>query len=152
VPTSVMRTTGFGPNTFALESFVDELAYAARIDPYRYRQRLLAGNARALRLLDRVAVLSGWGKPLPKGHGRGIAVANAFGSYIAQVIEAAVDGPDVRVLRVTSAVDPGRVLDPGIAKSNIECGVIYGLSYCKSEITFDKGAVVQSNFDAYELP
>jgi isoquinoline 1-oxidoreductase beta subunit len=152
VPTSVMRTTGFGPNTFAVESFVDELAHAAGADPYRYRQRLLAGNPRALRLLDRAASLGGWGRPLPEKHGRGIAVADAFGAYIAQVVEVAVDGPEVRVLKIASAVDPGRVLDPGIAKSNIECGVIYGLSYCKSEITFDKGAVVQGNFDDYELP
>ncbi|HKA37489.1 MAG TPA: molybdopterin cofactor-binding domain-containing protein [Thermoanaerobaculia bacterium] len=152
VPTSVMRTTGYGPNTFALESFVDELAHAARSDPYRYRRRLLAKNPRALRLLDRVATLSGWEKPVAKGHGRGIAVADAFGSYIAQVIEVAASGPEVRVLRVTSVVDCGRVLDPVIAKSNIECGVIFGLSYCKSEIAFDKGGVVQGNFDGYELP
>src|SRR5262249_48774168 len=133
VPTSVMRTTGYGPNTFAVESFVDELARAGGVDPYRYRQRLLSKNPRALRLLDRVAVLSDWERSLPRGRGRGLAVTDAFGSYIAQVIEVEVSGPEVRVLRITSVVDCGRVLDPGIAKSNIECGVIYGLSYCKSE-------------------
>jgi len=152
VPTSVMRTTGYGPNIFAIESFVDELALAAGIDPYRYRQRLLTKNPRALRLLDRVAVLSGWDRPLARGRGRGLAITDAFGSYIAQVIEVAADGPEIRVQRVFSVVDCGRLLDPGIAKSNIECGVIYGLSYCKAEITFDKGAAVQSNFDGYELP
>jgi isoquinoline 1-oxidoreductase beta subunit len=152
VPTSVMRTTGYGPNIFAIESFVDEVALAAGVDPYRYRQRLLSKNPRALRLLDRVAVLSEWDRSLPKGRGRGLAITDAFGSYIAQVIEVEVSGPEVRVLRVTSVVDCGRLLDPGIAKSNIECGVIYGLSYCKSEITFDKGATVQGNFDGYELP
>jgi isoquinoline 1-oxidoreductase beta subunit len=152
VPTSVMRTTGYGPNIFAIESFVDELAVAAKTDPYPYRQRLLSKNPRALRLLDRVAVLSEWDRPLPKGRGRGLAITDAFGSYIAQVIEVEVGGPEVRVLRVTSVVDCGRLLDPGIARSNIECGVIYGLSYCKSEITFDKGGAVQSNFDGYELP
>src|SRR5262249_17550844 len=127
VPTSVMRTTGYGPNIFAIESFVDELAQAAGVDPYRYRQRLLSKNPRALRLLDRVAVLSDWERSLPKGHGRGLAITDAFGSYIAQVIEVAVSQTEVRVLRVTSVVDCGRLLDPGIAKSNIECGVIYGL-------------------------
>jgi isoquinoline 1-oxidoreductase beta subunit len=152
VPTSVMRTTGYGPNVTALESFVDELAHAAKADPYRYRRRLLARNARALAVLDRAAALAGWGKPLPAGHGRGIAVAEAFGTFISQVAEVAVEGPEVRVLRVTSAVDCGRVLDPGIATGNIEAGVVFGLSYCKSEVTFAGGAVVPGNFDAYELP
>src|SRR5262249_35563495 len=121
VPTSVMRTTGYGPNVFALESFIDELAHAARIDPYRYRRRLLARNPRALRPRARATAMSGWEKPLPKGHGRGLAITDAFGSHIAQVIEVAATGQEIRVLRVTSAVDCGRVLDPGIAKSNIEC-------------------------------
>jgi isoquinoline 1-oxidoreductase subunit beta len=152
VPTSVMRTTGYGPNVFAIESFVDELAHTASVDPVAYRRRLLSKNPRVLRLLDRAAELAGWGKPLPKGRGRGVAVTEAFGSFIAQVIEVASTKQEVRVLRVTSVVDCGRVLDPGIAKSNIECGVIYGLSYCKSEITFDRGAVVPGNFDGYELP
>ena len=152
VPTSVMRTTGYGPNIFAIESFIDELAHAAGADPVRFRRKLLSKNPRALKLLDRAASLSRWERPLPRGYGRGVAVAEAFGSYIAQVIEIAATQQEVRVLRVTSVVDCGRVLDPGIAKSNVECGVVYGLSYCKSEITFDQGAVVQGNFDGYELP
>jgi isoquinoline 1-oxidoreductase beta subunit len=152
IPTSVMRTTGYGPNLFALESFVDELAHAAGSDPLEYRRRLLQKNPRARRVLDRAAHLAGWGTPLPEGRGRGLAVAEAFGTLVAQVIEVEVREPEVRVLRVTSAVDCGRVLDPGIAASNVEGGVIFGLAYCKSEITFDHGAVVQGNFDGYELP
>jgi isoquinoline 1-oxidoreductase beta subunit len=152
IPTSVMRTTGYGPNVFALESFVDELAGAAKTDPYHYRRRLLAKNPRVLRLLDRAAVLAGWGKPLPRGYGRGLAVTEAFGTLLAQVVEVAVQEPEVRVLRVTSVLDCGRALDPGIATSNVEGGVIFGLSYCKSEITFAGGAVVQGNYDGYELP
>jgi isoquinoline 1-oxidoreductase beta subunit len=152
VPTSVMRTTGYGPNMFALESFMDELAHTARVDPYQYRRRLLAKNPRMLRLLDRAAALAGWGKPLPKGQGRGLAIADAFGSLIAQVMDVAAGDGQIRILRVTSVVDCGRVLDPGIAKSNIECGITYGLSYAKSEITFENGGVVQGNFDGYELP
>jgi isoquinoline 1-oxidoreductase subunit beta len=152
IPTSVMRTTGYGPNTTAVEGFVDELAHAAKADPYRYRRRLLARNPRALAVLDRAAARAGWGKPLPPGHGRGIAVAEAFGTLIAQVAEVAVRGPEVRVLRITSVVDCGRVLDPGIATANVEAGVVFGLSYCKSEVTFAGGAVVPANFDAYELP
>jgi len=153
VPTSVMRTTGYGPNIFALESFVDELAAAAKLDPYEYRRRLLTKSPRALAVLEKAARLGDWGKPLPKGQGRGLAVALAFGTFIAQVVEVAVtNAGEVRVLRVTSVVDCGRVLDPGIATSNIECGVMFGLSYCKSEITFAAGAVVEDNFDRYEIP
>jgi len=152
IPTSVMRTTGFGPNVFAIESFVDELANAAAIDPLDYRRRLLARNPRALKVLERAAMLGGWGQLLPTGQGQGLAVTQAFGTFLAQVIEVAVDGDEVRVKRVVSVVDCGEVLDPGIATSNIEGGVIFGLSYCKSEVTFEKGAVVPGNFDAYELP
>ena len=152
IPTSVMRTTGYGPNMFALESFIDELAHAARIDPYRYRRRLLRKNPRALAVLDRAAVLGGWGKPLPNGDGRGIAFTDAFGALLAQVIEVHVKGPDVRVKHITSVVDCGRVLDPGIAANNIEGGAVFGLAYCKTEVTFKGGRVEQENLNRYELP
>ena len=156
VPTSVMRTTGYGPNIFALESFVDELAYAAKEDPYRYRQRLLAGNARALAVLDRAAKLGGWGAPQRGGkqaqRGRGIAFTEAFGTLLAQVAEVEVRGDEVKLLRVSSAVDCGEVLDPGIAAAGIEGGIVFGLSYCKNEITFRNGRAEQTNFNAYELP
>ncbi|MES2071152.1 MAG: molybdopterin cofactor-binding domain-containing protein [Pseudomonadota bacterium] len=154
IPTSVMRTTGYGPNIFALESFIDELAHAARIDPYRYRRQLLAKNPRMLAALDRVAVLSDWAKPLPKGKGlgRGIACTEAFGSLLAQVIQVQVKGAGVKVARITTVVDCGRVLDRGIASNNIEGGAVFGLSYCKSEITFNKGRVVQDNLNTYDMP
>jgi isoquinoline 1-oxidoreductase subunit beta len=156
VRTSVMRTTGYGPNIFALESFIDELAYAAKVDPYRYRRRLLAGNARALEVLDRAAKLGSWGTPLARGkmagRGRGIAFAEAFGTLLAQVAEVEVRGDEVKLLRVSSAVDCGDVLDPGIAAAGIEGGIVFGLSYCKNEVTFRNGRPEQTNFNAYELP
>ena len=152
VPTSVMRTTGYGPNVFALESFVDELALRAKADPYRYRRRLLAANPRATAVLDRAAKLGGWGAPLAKNRGRGIAFAEAFGSLLAQVAEVEVRGAEVKVLRIATAVDCGRVLDPGIAAAGIEGGTVFGLSYCKNEITFKDGRAEQANFNGYELP
>jgi len=152
VPTSVMRTTGYGPNVFALETFVDELAQQARQDPHAYRRRLLRGNERALRVLDRAAQLARWGQPLPKGEGRGLAFSHAFGTLIAQVVRVRVSGPDVKVLEVVSVVDPGRVLDPAIAAAAIEGGVVFGMAGCKSEVTFSGGAVDQNNFDAYVMP
>jgi len=150
VPVSVWRTTGHGPNNFVLESFIDELAASARQDPVAFRRKLLDGNARMLALLDLVAEKAGWEKPLPAGQGRGIAIAKAFGSLIAQVAEVSVKDKAVKVRRIVTAVDCGKVLDPGIAASNISGGVVWGLSGLKTEITIDKGRVVQNNFDAFE--
>ena len=149
VPTSVLRTTGYGPNVFAIEGFIDELARLARMDPYAYRRKLLATDARALAVLERAAQLSGWGKPLPRGSGRGLAYAHAFGTRIAQVVEVAVRAGKVKVRKVTSVADCGKVLDPGIAAAGIEGGVVFGLSGCKSEITFKDGAPEQPNLAQY---
>jgi isoquinoline 1-oxidoreductase beta subunit len=153
VPTSVLRTTGFGPNIFALESFIDELAHAAGADPYRYRRTLLGHDPRALKVLDLAAEKSGWGTPLAKGSGRGIAFFEAFDSVMAQVVELEVDAKKVvRVRRMVTVADPGRVFDPGIAASNLQGGAVWGLtSAMKSEITFAKGGVTQENFGDYDV-
>jgi isoquinoline 1-oxidoreductase beta subunit len=153
VPTSVLRTTGFGPNIFALESFVDELAHAAGEDPYRFRRGLLRDDARALKVLDLAAEKSDWNKPLPKGAGRGLAFYEAFENVMAQVVELEVDAKKtVRLRRIVTVADPGKVFDPGIAVSNLEGGVVFGLtSAMKSEITFTKGRVEQTNFDGYDM-
>jgi isoquinoline 1-oxidoreductase beta subunit len=160
IPTSVLRTTGYGPNIFAFESFIDELAHAAKQDPYRFRRALLAHDARAVAVLDRAAQLGEWGKPLPKIKdakvGRSIAFTDAFGTLLAMVMEVEVRrdsrGEAIRVRRVTAAVDCGRVLDPGISTSSIEGGIVFGLAGCKSEITFKNGRVEQENFTTYEMP
>jgi isoquinoline 1-oxidoreductase beta subunit len=153
VPTSVLRTTGFGPNIFAMESFIDELAHAAGADPYRYRRALLQHDARALKVLDLAAEKSGWGTPLAKGSGRGMAFFEAFDSVMTQVVEIEVDAKKVvRVRRIVTVADPGRVFDPGIAASNLQGGAIWGLtSAMKSEITFQKGGVMQENFGDYDV-
>lgn len=152
IPTSVMRTTGYGPNIFAFESFIDELAHASNIDPYQYRRQLLAKNTRALAVLDRAAQLGHWGKPTAKGEGRGIAFADAFGALLAQVIEVQVEGEAVHLKQIVSVVDSGRTLDPGIAANNIEGGCVFGLAYCKAEITFKDGRAEQENLNSYVLP
>jgi len=153
VPTSVLRTTGFGPNIFALESFIDELAHAAGADPYRYRRALLQHDPRALKVLDLAAEKSGWGTPLRKGSGRGIAFYEAFDTVMTQVVELDVDAAKaVRVRRVVTVADPGRVFDPGIAASNLQGGAVWGLtSAMKSEITFRNGTAVQENFGDYDV-
>lgn len=152
IPTSVMRGTGYGPTIFALESFVDELAHAAKVDPYQYRRRLLAKDKRALAVLDRAAELGEWRKAPTKGRGRGIAFADAFGTLIAQVIEVEVAGTAVKLRKISTAVDCGEVLDPGIAAAGIEGGIVFGLAYCKAEVTFRGGRVREGNLDSYELP
>ncbi len=150
VPVSVWRTTGHGANNFVLESFVDELAATAKRDPVAYRQSMLRSDTRALNVLNLAAEKSGWGRPAPDGTTRGVALAKAFGGYIAAVAEVSARNNTLKVRRMTMAVDCGRVVDPGIAASNIEGGVVWGLSAMQTEITFERGGTAQSNFDSFE--
>jgi isoquinoline 1-oxidoreductase beta subunit len=150
--TSVLRTTGFGPNIFATESFVDELAYITKKDPYEFRRNLLRDDARALAVLDMAAEKSGWKSPAREGVFRGIAFTEAFNTIICQVVELSADGNKVKIHRVVSAVDCGTVLNPNIAANNIEGGVAWGLSAAfKSEITFARGRVAQSNWHDFQF-
>lgn len=153
IPTSVLRTTGFGPNIFALESFIDEIAHALSTDPYVFRRKLLADDKRALAVLDLAAQKADWSQPLAKGRGRGIAFCEGFETLIAQVVELSVEADkSIRLHRLITVADPGKVYDPGIGAANLECGAIFGLSSAfKSEITFKDGRTVQQNFDGYEL-
>ena len=147
---SVWRTTGHGPNNFALESFIDELAQAAGQDPLAYRLALAAGDPRAVAVLRAVGEMCGWGRPAPKGRGRGLALAKAFNGYIAQVVEVSRKGRDVKVHRVWSAVDCGQTLDPGIAAANVEGGVVWGLSGLRTEVAFADGVPLATNFDGFD--
>jgi isoquinoline 1-oxidoreductase beta subunit len=152
IPTSVLRTTGYGPNVFALESFIDELANAVGRDPYQYRRALLAGNPRARAVLDRAAELARWDSATTAGEGRGIAVTHAYGSYIAQVVQARVTDDTLKLTRVVSVVDCGRVLDPGIARQGVEGGTVFGIAGCKAEVSFERGRVVPDNLNRLRLP
>ena len=152
-PTSVLRTTGFGPNVFAIEGFIDEIAHAAQQDPYQFRRALLSHNPRATKVLDLAADKANWKAPLPQGRGRGLAFYEAFDTLMAQVVELEV-GADkaVRLHKVITVADPGTVFDPGIATSNLEGGVVWGLTCAmKSEITFAASTVEQTNFDGYDM-
>jgi isoquinoline 1-oxidoreductase beta subunit len=152
IKTSVLRTTGYGPNLFAFESFIDELAVRARKDPWRYRRELLGDDTRSIAVLDLVAEKSGWTQKAPAGRFRGIAFAEAFRTVIAHVVELSVSGNEVTIHKVTCAFDCGRALDPDICKSSMEGGVAWGLTVAfKSEITFSKGGVDQSNYHDYQL-
>ncbi len=138
---------------FFKESFIDELARAAGRDPYGFRRGLMDEHPRFRAALDRAAEMAGWGAPLPDGEGRGIAVAESFGSIVAQVARVAVSPEGrLRVRNVHAAVDCGDVVNPDSAAAQIEGGVIFGLSAALvGEITIAEGRVVESNFRDHRM-
>ncbi|SDR26769.1 isoquinoline 1-oxidoreductase, beta subunit [Rhizobiales bacterium GAS113] len=153
VPVMFWRSVGSSINAFVVESFMDELAEAAGEDPYRFRRRLLAGNPEFLAVLDTIAEKSGWGKPLAKGRGRGIAIHESFGTIVGEVAEVAVSPKgEVKVERVVAGVDSGHVVNPRHVEMQIESGILYGLTAALfGEITIKDGRVEQSNFDTYQI-
>ena len=153
VPTLWWRSVGHSHTAFVVESFLDEVAHAAGKDPCQLRRELLVGHPRQLKVLDEAARLAGWGKPLPAGHGLGIAVHESFGSYVAQAAEVSVDaGGQVKVHRVCCAVDCGKTVNPDTIVAQMESGITFGLSAALyGEITFKDGRVEQSNFDNYPV-
>jgi isoquinoline 1-oxidoreductase beta subunit len=153
VPTLWWRSVGHSHTSFVVESFLDEVAHALGKDPYRYRQELLAGHPRHLGVLNEAARLADWDKPLPAGHGRGIAVHESFKSFVAQVAEVSLDeSGSLRVHRVCCAIDCGRMVNPDIIAAQIESGVAFGLSAALyGAITLKDGRVEQSNFDSYPM-
>ena len=147
------RSVGHSQNCFFLESFVDEMAHAAGQDPYRFRRDLLAEQPRQRGVLDLAADKADWGKPLPDGVHRGIALTHCFGSYVAEVAEVSVsaDGRP-KVHRVVAAVDCGHVVNPRIIRRQVESAIVYGLSAAyHGRIDLKDGEVVQGNFDDYPV-
>jgi len=153
VPTAFWRGVGPTHNIFVVESFMDELAAAAKRDPVEYRHALLGKSPRARAVLELAAQRAGWGQPLPAGHGRGVSLLHAFGSYIAQVAEVSVSkAGDVRVHRVVCAVDCGTIVNPDTVKAQMESGIIFGITAALfGEITIKDGRVEQSNFNNYRV-
>ncbi|SDD88934.1 isoquinoline 1-oxidoreductase, beta subunit [Cupriavidus sp. YR651] len=158
IPVSFMRSVGSTSSIFMLESFVNELADAAGMDPYRYRRALLAHNPLAVRVLDAAARGANWDrKPAPnitRGFtfnlytGRG----EAFQTYVAMALELERAGKAFKVRRVVCAVEAGRAINPNLIRANIEGGIGFALTNTlKSEITFKEGVVQQSNFHDYPL-
>jgi isoquinoline 1-oxidoreductase subunit beta len=151
IPTAFWRSVGPSHNIFVVESFIDELAAAANKDPVEYRKALLDKSPRAKAVLELAAEKSGWGGALPKGSGRGVSVQTTFGSYMAQVAEVDVSKQgDVRVKRITCAVDCGIPVNPNTIEAQVQSAIIYGLTAALyGEITLKGGRVEQSNFDTY---
>ncbi len=166
VPRAWWRSVEASSIGFVMESFMDELAHAAGMDPYEFRIQKLGGarqiknpldasdrpleTARMKGVLQLAAEKGDWGKSLPTGHGRGIACHYSFNSYVANVVEAAVENGKVRVNRVVSAVDIGIAVHPDGVRSQVEGAIVYGLTAAlKSQITIQDGRAVQNNFDKF---
>jgi isoquinoline 1-oxidoreductase beta subunit len=153
IPTAFWRSVGPSHNVFVTESFMDELAAAARQDPVAYRRALLDKSPRAKAVLELAAEKAGWGQPLPDRVGRGVSVQFAFANYIAQVAEVEVskDGA-VRVRRVVCAVDCGTPVNPDTIRAQVQGAIIFGITAALyGEITLKDGRVEQTNFDTYQI-
>ncbi len=154
VRTGAWRSVNHSQHGFWNESIIDELAHMAGQDPYEYRMSLLNKNQREYKVLKVAAEKSGWGKPLPEGRGRGIAVLEGYGSVVAHVFEISMNsetGAPI-VHKVVSAVDCGRVVNPIAAKQQIEGGILMGISSAIwEEITIENGKTVQENFPDYQM-
>ena len=164
VPPLWWRSVEHSFNGFAVECFIDELAAAAGKDPVEFRRRLLVkpanwkpksdedpDPARLRAVMELAAEKAGWNHPLPQGKGRGIATYHSFGSYIAEVAEVTAAGSNFKVDRMVAAIDCGQIVNPEAVKAQAESAIIYGLSAAlKNEITVRNGAVVETNFNAYE--
>ena len=152
IPITWWRSVYASQNVFAVESFIDELAIAAKKDPLQFRLHMMDEAPRMARVLETAASKAGWGKKLPKGRGMGIACARSFGSYVAEVADVTVSEGGVKINKVVAAVDCGIAVAPNTLTYNVEGAIVYGLTAAlKSRITIDKGQVQQGSFDDYPL-
>ena len=153
IPTAFWRSVGPSHNVFVTESFIDELAAAAKQDAVAYRRSLLLKAPRAKAVLDLAAEKAGWGQPLPQGSGRGVALQSVFGSYLAQIAEVEVaKAGTVRVRRVVCAVDCGTVVNPDTVQAQIQSAIVFGTTAALyGEVTLKNGRIEQTNFDTYQM-
>jgi isoquinoline 1-oxidoreductase beta subunit len=152
VPMAPWRAVGATQNGYFLECFVDEVARAAGRDPYQLRRELLAHDPRALNVIDTVARAAGWGEPLPKGRARGMAFVESYGSLCAEVAEVSLRDGRPFVHRVVCALDCGSIVLPDGVRSQVEGGIVQGLSAVLGEaVNVAAGAAVERNFDTYSM-
>lgn len=147
------RGVGALHNLFVVESFFDELAHRANADPVAWRRKLLHDQPRLTALLDLAAAKAGWGSALPPRVGRGVALGDPFGSKVCAIVEVEVSAQgEIRLRRVVVAVDCGVPVNPGSIESQMQGGVLFGLSAALyNEITIEHGAIQQSNFNDYRM-
>lgn len=147
------RSVGHSQNAFFTESFVDEAAHAVNEDPYLFRKKLIEPDSRQAIVLDRVAQISGWKKPLGPGKSRGIALHKSFGSIVGQVVEISMtEEKEVIIDKVYCVIDCGVTVNPDTIEAQMQGGIVFGLSAgLYGKINFSKGKVKQSNFPNYEM-
>jgi len=153
IPVLWWRSVGHSHTGFVMESLVDELAHAAGKDPVDYRRMLLKNHPRHLAALNLVAEKSGWNGPLAEGRGRGVAVHESFGSYVAEVAEVSVSKEGkLKIHRIDCAIDCGLAVNPEGVRAQMESGIVFALTaMLKGQITFAEGRVQQSNFHDYQI-
>ncbi len=149
IPVGYWRSVGNSINYFAVESMMDELAHKAGIDPYQFRRNHLQNSARSLAVLDQVATNSNWGGSVPNGRARGIALAQCFGTIVAEVVELSVPtAGQIRIHNVWCVIDCGRAVNPDAVKAQVEGGIVHGLNAALWEsVTFTAGRSNVSNFN-----
>jgi isoquinoline 1-oxidoreductase beta subunit len=146
------RSVGHTHTAFAMECMVDELAHAAGADPLAYRRRLLKDHSHHLGVLNLATEKAGWGKPLPAGRFRGLAVHESFNSWVAEVAEVSVVQDRIRVHRVVAAIDCGTCVNPAGVRAQVESAVVFGLTAALyGELTFANGRLQQDNFNDYPM-
>jgi isoquinoline 1-oxidoreductase beta subunit len=153
VPVLWWRAVGSTHTAYAVEAFLDEVAEAVGQDPVQFRLDLLAEHPRHAAVLKLAAEKAGWGEPAPEGRFRGVAVAESFSTYVAQIAEISLDDAGgIKVERVVCAVDCGTAINPDQIAAQMEGGIGFGLgAILKSELTLTEGAVDQGNYDEYEV-
>jgi isoquinoline 1-oxidoreductase beta subunit len=152
VPLGPWRAPGHSQNVFFMESFIDEMAHAAGKDPVALRRELLAHRPDFQQVLDLLVEKGDWGKPMPRGKGRGVAIHESYDSIVGMTAEVAVTNGEVKVERVVIVCDCGVVVNPRGVETQLEGGMIYGLSAALfGEITVKNGRVEQGNFDTYPV-
>ncbi len=151
VPVGFWRAVGNSFNGFFNESFIDEIAVKAKIDPVELRLGLMKDHPTAMGVVKKVAAMADWGAETIEGRGKGIAFTLSFGAWVAQVVEVSIIEGEVKIKNVWCAVDVGEALDPSIIKAQVMSGIVFGLSSAMGqEITFADGAVEQGNFDDFD--
>ena len=147
IPVGFWRSVGHSYNAFVVESFIDELARLAGVDAAEFRRLYLQHKPRHLGVMELVLDEAGWGSPR-SGRAQGLAVHESFDSFAAMVLEVTVSGNDYKVEQVVAAVDCGRVVNPGIVRSQVQSAIVYGLGAAmKDPITIGDGRVLQGNFN-----
>ena len=148
------RAVGHVFNTFAIESFVDQMATDAGLDPIEFRFQRMSITPKARKCFESVAQMCDWSAKRPDGRALGISVTERSGSLGAGVVEISLDRTSgkIKVHKVWTAIDGGVIVTPGAAKANVESAILYGLSSVLHErVTLKDGAVEQSNFHDYNL-